>query len=149
MRRGHTSGRVLSIFTILHLPRAVFLRRPSAYMSRQTEARTVRRKRREFAKLLVLHRPLSGQGRRTLCGVLHRTPWLQVGATGGLSVCQVSNGNLSLLLSGPKASGSRPMPDGRKQEPGGWNRIVLAVDDLSARVEEMNKVGLGFRSMSE
>ncbi len=39
---------------------------------------------------------------------------------------------LTLLLSGPEASGSRPMPDGRTQEPGGWNRIVLQVTDLSA-----------------
>src|SRR5262249_1909274 len=54
----------------------------------------------------------------------------------GSAFAKVSNGNLSLLLSGPKASGSRPMPDARKQEPGGWNRVVLAADDLPARVEE-------------
>jgi glyoxylase I family protein len=42
---------------------------------------------------------------------------------------QVSIGNLKLILSGPGASGSRPMPDGRQQEPGGWNRIVLQVQD--------------------
>ena len=53
----------------------------------------------------------------------------------GSAFARVSNGNLSLLLSGTKASGSRPMPDGRKQEPGGWNRVVVAVDDLPARVE--------------
>ena len=40
---------------------------------------------------------------------------------------QVSIGNLKLILSGPGASGSRPMPDGRQQEPGGWDRIVLQV----------------------
>ena len=33
------------------------------------------------------------------------------------------------------ASGSRKMPDGRQQEPGGWNRIVLQVDDLPSRIE--------------
>src|SRR6266487_3725999 len=44
---------------------------------------------------------------------------------------QVSVGHLKLILSGPGASGSRPMPDGRKQEPGGWNRIVLQVEDLT------------------
>ena len=38
---------------------------------------------------------------------------------------QVSVGNLKLILSGPGASGSRPMPDGRAQEPGGWNRVIL------------------------
>ena len=45
---------------------------------------------------------------------------------------QVSIGDLKLILSGPGASGSRPMPDGRQQEPGGWNRVVLQVKDLSA-----------------
>src|SRR5258706_14564693 len=40
---------------------------------------------------------------------------------------QVSIGNLKLILSGPGASGSRPMPDGHGQEPGGWNRVVLPV----------------------
>src|SRR6185436_11487582 len=39
----------------------------------------------------------------------------------------LSLGPLNLLLSGPDASGSRPMPDGRTQEPGGWNRVVLSV----------------------
>src|SRR3954469_24229766 len=43
---------------------------------------------------------------------------------------QVSVGELKLILSGPGASGSRPMPDGRQQEPGGWNRVVLRVNDL-------------------
>jgi glyoxylase I family protein len=47
---------------------------------------------------------------------------------------QVSIRNLKLILSGPGASGSRPMPDGRQQEPGGWNRIVLQVQDLPARI---------------
>src|SRR5260221_12243422 len=49
---------------------------------------------------------------------------------------QVSIGNLKLILSGPGASGSRPMPDGRHQEPGGWNRVVLQVKELSARIAE-------------
>src|SRR6476620_12395997 len=47
---------------------------------------------------------------------------------------QVSIGNLKLILSGPGASGSRPMPDGRQPEPGGWNRVLLQVDDLPARI---------------
>src|SRR6187401_1763830 len=46
---------------------------------------------------------------------------------------QVSIGNFKLILSGPGASGSRPLPDGRKQEPGGWNRVILHVADLPAR----------------
>jgi glyoxylase I family protein len=61
----------------------------------------------------------------------------------------VSNGNLTLWLSGPKSSGSRALPDGRKQEPGGWNRIVLEVDDLPSRVAELKKAGLRFRNEIE
>ena len=61
----------------------------------------------------------------------------------------VSNGTLTLWLSGPKSSGARPLPDGRKQEPGGWNRIVLEVDDLPSRVEVMKKAGLRFRNEIE
>jgi glyoxylase I family protein len=62
---------------------------------------------------------------------------------------QVSVGNLKLILSGPGASGSRPMPDGRQQEPGGWNRVVLQVSDLRARIEVLKKAGLHFRNEME
>ena len=62
---------------------------------------------------------------------------------------QVSVGNFKLILSGPGASGSRPMPDGRQQEPGGWNRIVLQVSDLPARIEVLKKAGLHFRNEME
>ena len=53
----------------------------------------------------------------------------------------VSIDTLHVLLSGPGASGSRPLPDGRQQEPGGWNRIVLRVPDLPARVDALKKAG--------
>ena len=62
---------------------------------------------------------------------------------------QVSIGNFKLILSGPGASGSRPMPDGRQQEPGGWNRIVLQVQDLPARITELKKEGVHFRNEME
>jgi glyoxylase I family protein len=62
---------------------------------------------------------------------------------------QVSVGNLKLILSGPGASGSRPMPDGRQQGPGGWNRIILQVKDLPARIEALKKAGLHFRNEME
>ena len=62
---------------------------------------------------------------------------------------QVSIGNLKLILSGPGASGSRPLPDGRLQEPGGWNRIVLQVQDLATRITELNKEGVHFRNEME
>lgn len=62
---------------------------------------------------------------------------------------QVSMGNLKLILSGPGASGSRSMPDGRQQEPGGWNRIVLQAQDLPARIAELKKEGVRFRNEME
>ena len=62
---------------------------------------------------------------------------------------QVSAGDLKLILSGPGASGSRPMPDGRSQEPGGWNRVVLEVRELPAQIEAMKKAGLRFRNQME
>jgi glyoxylase I family protein len=62
---------------------------------------------------------------------------------------QVSIGPLKLLLSGPGASGSRPLPNNRKQEPGGWNRVVLDVEDLPAHIESMKKAGFHFRNEME
>jgi len=62
---------------------------------------------------------------------------------------QVSVDNLKLILSGKGASGSRPMPDGRNQEPGGWNRVVLHVKDLAARIAELKERGMRFRNEME
>jgi glyoxylase I family protein len=62
---------------------------------------------------------------------------------------QVSSGNLKLILSGPGASGSRPMPDGQMQAPGGWNRVILQVADLPSRIEALKKAGLHFRNHME
>jgi glyoxylase I family protein len=59
---------------------------------------------------------------------------------------QVSRDNLILILSGPGTSGARPMPDGRRQEPGGWNRIVLYVDDLRAEIDRLQQAGVRFRN---
>ena len=61
----------------------------------------------------------------------------------------VSLGGFDLLLSGPGASGSRPMPDGQRQEAGGWNRIVLHVTDLAREIERLKKAGLKFRNAME
>ena len=60
-------------------------------------------------------------------------------------VAIVSRGALNLLLSGPESSGSRPV-DGQSQEPGGWNRIVLYVDDLEAEVDRLHSAGVTFRN---
>src|SRR5499433_353697 len=62
---------------------------------------------------------------------------------------QVSIGDLKLILSGPGASGSRPMPDGRAQEPGGWNRIVLQVKELPARIADLKNQRVRFRNEME
>jgi len=61
----------------------------------------------------------------------------------------VSLGGVQILLSGPGASGSRPMPSGQKQEPGGWNRIVLRIKDLPGFIEALKKAGLRFRNEME
>ena len=61
----------------------------------------------------------------------------------------VSLGEGELLLSGPGASGSRPLPDGRRQEPGGWNRVVLRVADLPSCIEALKRAGLRFRNEME
>lgn len=58
----------------------------------------------------------------------------------------VQRGALRLLLSGPTSSAGRPMPDGEKPGPGGWNRIHLIVDDLNAEVERLRRAGVTFRN---
>jgi glyoxylase I family protein len=62
---------------------------------------------------------------------------------------QVSLGHLKLVLSGPGASGSRPMPDGVNQVPGGWNRVKLQVTDLEAAIKVLKKAGLPMRNAME
>jgi catechol 2,3-dioxygenase-like lactoylglutathione lyase family enzyme len=58
----------------------------------------------------------------------------------------VSRGGLRLLLSGPTSSAGRPMPDGDRPGPGGWNRIHLIVEDLAAEVARLKAAGLRFRN---
>jgi glyoxylase I family protein len=61
----------------------------------------------------------------------------------------ISLGDTQILLSGPQASGSRPMPDGQRQQPGGWNRVVLRVKDLAAFIDTLKKAGVPFRNEME
>jgi glyoxylase I family protein len=61
----------------------------------------------------------------------------------------VSLGDAQILLSGPQASGSRPMPDGTPQEPGGWNRVVLKVKDLPACITVLKNAGVRLRNEME
>ena len=58
----------------------------------------------------------------------------------------VARGHLRLLLSGPDSSAGRALPDGRRPEPGGWNRIHLRVPDIAAEVARLRAAGLTFRS---
>ena len=60
-----------------------------------------------------------------------------------------ATGDAQILLSGPGASGSRPMPNGQHQVPGGWNRIVLRVVDLPAFIAALKKAGVHFRNERE
>ncbi len=64
----------------------------------------------------------------------------------GPAFAYVSRDDLTLWLSGPQSSAARPMPDGRRPESGGWNRIVIEVRDLPARVAEMKQAGVRFRN---
>lgn len=64
----------------------------------------------------------------------------------GPNMAILRHGNLTLWLAGPNASASRPMPDGRKPEAGGWNRFVLEVADLAATVARLKAAGVRFRN---
>jgi glyoxylase I family protein len=61
----------------------------------------------------------------------------------------VSLGDSQILLSGPGASGSRPLPNGQRQEPGGWNRVVLRVSDLQTCIAALKNAGVHFRNEME
>jgi glyoxylase I family protein len=67
--------------------------------------------------------------------------------TGPIAV--VSRGELHLLFGAPTSSGARPMPDGRRQEPGGWNRVVLYVDDLDSTIAALTAAKATFRNQVE
>ncbi len=73
----------------------------------------------------------------------------QLAQRSGPVFATLARGDLHLLLSGPGSSGSRPMPDGRQQEPGGWNRIVLYVDRIDSTIAELRTAGARFRNEVE
>ena len=66
--------------------------------------------------------------------------------TAGPAFADVKRGNLRLLLAGPTSSAGRPMPDGVKPQPGGWNRIHFIVDDLASEVARLRAAGVRFRN---
>jgi catechol 2,3-dioxygenase-like lactoylglutathione lyase family enzyme len=67
----------------------------------------------------------------------------------GPIIATVARGDLHLLLSGPKSSGARDTADGRQQEPGGWNRIVLYVKNLESSMAELERSGVHFSNRME
>ncbi len=58
----------------------------------------------------------------------------------------VTRGDMTLLLSGPRSSARKPMPDGTETETGGWNRIMYEVDDIEAQVKRLKAAGVKFRN---
>jgi catechol 2,3-dioxygenase-like lactoylglutathione lyase family enzyme len=58
----------------------------------------------------------------------------------------VTRGNIRLLLSGPKSSAGRPMADGERPGPGGWNRIHFIVEDIEAEIDRLKGEGVSFRN---
>lgn len=69
-----------------------------------------------------------------------------VGTHAAPAFADVFRGNLRLLLSGPSSSAGRPMPDGAKPGPGGWNRVEFVVNDIEAEVERLRAEGVPFRN---
>jgi catechol 2,3-dioxygenase-like lactoylglutathione lyase family enzyme len=64
----------------------------------------------------------------------------------GTAMAIVQRKDLTLWLAGPGSSAARPMPDGRRPEPGGWNRFVVEIDNLEALVETLRAKGASFRN---
>ena len=64
----------------------------------------------------------------------------------GPAFARVQRGDLTLWLAGPQSSAARPMPDGRQPIPGGWNRFVIEVEDLTERVATLSAAGVAFRN---
>jgi catechol 2,3-dioxygenase-like lactoylglutathione lyase family enzyme len=69
-----------------------------------------------------------------------------IGTNAAPAFADVFRGNLRVLLSGPQSSAGRPMPDGAKPAPGGWNRIEFVVDDIATEVERLRAEGVSFRN---
>jgi catechol 2,3-dioxygenase-like lactoylglutathione lyase family enzyme len=70
----------------------------------------------------------------------------EVGHNASPAFAEVIRGRLRLLLAGPRSSAGRPMPDGRRPAPGGWNRIHFVVDNIASEVERLRSAGVSFRN---
>jgi catechol 2,3-dioxygenase-like lactoylglutathione lyase family enzyme len=70
----------------------------------------------------------------------------ELGQNAAPAFAEVVRGRLRLLLAGPRSSAGRPMPDGRRPSPGGWNRIHFVVEDIAAEVDRLRAAGVPFRN---
>jgi predicted enzyme related to lactoylglutathione lyase len=70
----------------------------------------------------------------------------ELGQSASPAFAEVIRGHLRLLLAGPTSSAGRPMPDGRRPEPGGWNRIHFIVADIDSEVARLREAGMRFRN---
>jgi catechol 2,3-dioxygenase-like lactoylglutathione lyase family enzyme len=70
----------------------------------------------------------------------------EAGEQCGSAFAMVKRGDLTLWLAGPESSAARPMPDGRKPEPGGWSRLVIEAADLAGLVDQLKAAGVKFRN---
>ena len=80
------------------------------------------------------------------CGVLYESARFAVAEQYGPAMAIVTRDDLSLWLAGPRASASRPMPDGRQPEPGGWARIVIETDAIESLAAALKAAGATFRN---
>ena len=90
---------------------------------------------------------------RYLVTDVHRSVAFYVGQLGfemveqmGAAFARVQRGDLTLWLAGPQSSAARAMPDGGQPVPGGWNRFVLQVEDLTDTVATLTAAGVRFRN---
>jgi glyoxylase I family protein len=104
---------------------------PSGIFSADTGAAVVRYQVRDVDRALAFYTQQLG---------------FQVTQSSAPVIAIVTRGRLHLILSGPESSGSRPMPDGRTQEPGGWNRIVLYVENLDSTIASLEAANAQFRN---
>lgn len=96
----------------------------------------------------VLVRYLVADVQRSIGFYLERLGF-QLAQQAGPAFASVTRGKLTMLLSGPASSGARPLPNGVRQEPGGYNRVVLAVEDLASEIEKLRAAGVHFRNQVE
>jgi hypothetical protein len=78
--------------------------------------------------------------------VLHDNAWVRAQTSTGRAFAAVTCDGIDLLLSGADSSGARPLASGEQQEPGGWNRVVLAVSDLASVIASLKDRGVRFRN---